>query len=376
MMSLEKTVSATASSASSSASSSNALNASRSDISEEKAFLLGISEQLARRYTSLLDTIEEFVDQNHVQDINARIDRAKGELNLSALKQLHALRKNFKVGSMLHDYKDISTKLSKLTQEIKAYYESLTVDVDPLDEFACQRCSVTFNYLKEIESCAVDGKKLSAVLRKRVSSLDSHRSITLLGEIHAALDKISRSRHVDDDDLDTDNIQEETCPSLGLSDQLTSRYILLLDTLEEFRDQDVVQSIKCSHGKGQSGTKEEPESRKSHAQSSRSSSNLTKLTQDLASYYNSLVEDLDNVDELKAHRCSITVKYLKDMQQSCDKEDNGAGEAEAGGSVDKLAILLRRRLAPRYNDSLVFPDRMKRIDWANVRVDTTTSGSS
>ena len=87
--------------------------------------MLGISEQLTRRYTSLLDTIEEFIDQDQVQDINVRIDRAKGELNLSALKQLHALKKNFKVGSMLHDYKDISANLSKLIQEVRVYYESL-----------------------------------------------------------------------------------------------------------------------------------------------------------------------------------------------------------------------------------------------------------
>ena len=52
------------------------------------------------------------------------------------------------------------------------------------------------------------------------------------------------------------------------------------------------------------------------------SGNLTKSTQDMASYYNSLVEDLDNVDELKAQpmldNCQVSEGFSAVMRQRRD----------------------------------------------------------
>jgi serine/threonine protein kinase len=356
----------------SSSSPISALNAC-SVVQEEKASLLGISEQLTARYTSLLDTMEEYVDQDQVVDINARMEMAKMEpslQNVSMLKQLHALKKSLKVGSRLHIFKDLSANLLELIQEIKVYYEkSLIVDIDT-HEVACHRCSMTFKYLKEVESCAANREKLSLVLGKRVSSLESHRSIRPLREIRDAIDHIAL--HSSDVELDVDlytDIQEETPVLLGLSEELVSSYTALLDTLEQLRDQDVVQSLNARLEKAKvdldTATLRKLKEQLKHLKVGKAahshqdlSTNLAELIQGISSYFRCIVEDEDNMDDLKAQRCSITVKYLKDLQACV-------------GDNFKLAAVLRRRLVPRYQDNLVFPDKVKRLDWANVRVDST-----
>ncbi len=69
-----------------------------------------------------------------MQDLNARLERAKLDSDTAALRKVKEQLKDLKVGKATHRQQDLSNNLAELIHGITTYFMSLVDDDDNMDD--------------------------------------------------------------------------------------------------------------------------------------------------------------------------------------------------------------------------------------------------
>lgn len=137
-------------------------------VKEETSESLGLSPDLTKSYTALLDTLEVYRDQDQVQDLTKQIDEAVDNLNTTLQIQLKTKRSKLKIGSKVLSLRDVTDNTSSLIKNIRKYYKDQAARDDTVFDVATgERCARSITYLEEVLSSISSSDALSSILRKR-----------------------------------------------------------------------------------------------------------------------------------------------------------------------------------------------------------------